>query len=85
MYGWQQLRRDIRKVRIKPYITEHLDWAKVGYDSIRGPINVAWTRDGQSVTLNVEIPDGVLAQVHVPGRGSAVAVKPGKHSFKGSL
>lgn len=74
-----------RKVRIKPYITEQLDWAKVSYDSIRGPIKVAWTRDGQSVTLDVEIPDGVLAQVHVPGRDSAVAVEPGKHSFKGSL
>jgi alpha-L-rhamnosidase len=61
-----------------------LEWARAVYRSVRGPIASAWRRSGETVELDVSIPAGVTATVHVPG-ASPVEVGPGSHRFTGAL
>lgn len=74
-----------KKIVIKPYITDKLDWAKVSYESISGKIAVSWKRDGKNVKLDVEIPEGTTAEIYVPGKDKAEKVGGGKYSYKGSM
>ena len=73
-----------RRITIKPVITDKLDWANVSYDSIQGKIAVNWKRDGEKVSLEVEIPKGATADIHVPGKETPQTVKDGKHTFEGN-
>jgi len=57
-----------------------LEWARVVYRSVRGPISSAWRRDGDELHLEVEIPPNVTGTVVVPG-GETVDVGPGRHVF----
>ena len=61
-----------------------LEWARAEYRSVRGPISSAWRRQGETLTLEVEIPANVTATVIVPG-GEPVEVGAGRHSFSGVL
>jgi alpha-L-rhamnosidase len=61
-----------------------LEWARAEYRSVRGPISSAWRRQGETLTLEVEIPPNVTATVIVPG-GEPVEVGAGRHSFSGVL
>jgi alpha-L-rhamnosidase len=55
-----------RTILIRPRPGGKLTWAKVRYDSIRGPISTQWKMDDEKFTLDVTIPAGVTAEVHVP-------------------
>jgi alpha-L-rhamnosidase len=57
-----------------------LEWARVVYRSVRGPIISAWRRAGDELHLEVEIPPNVTGTVVVPG-GETVEVGPGRHAF----
>ena len=57
-----------------------LEWARVVYRSVRGPITSAWRREGDELHLEVEIPPNVTGTVVVPG-GETVDVGSGRHSF----
>ena len=61
-----------------------LEWARVEYRSVRGTISSAWRREGDELTLEVEIPPNVTATVVVPG-GETVEVGSGRHAFSGGL
>ncbi len=43
-----------------------LDWARASYLSVRGAIEVAWTRHDDQLRLDVTVPPGAAATVHVP-------------------
>ncbi len=83
--GLKSVEPGYKKVVIKPTITDKLDWAKMSYDSVRGKIGVSWKRNGEKLSLDVEIPEGISAEIHVPGKKKAVVVGQGKHTFEGSL
>jgi alpha-L-rhamnosidase len=51
---------------IQPRPTPGLAWVKAGYDSIRGRIESQWSRDGNTLTLEVRIPPNTTATVYVP-------------------
>lgn len=51
---------------IRPVPGGRLTWARARYDSVRGPIGSAWTVTDGTLRLEVELPPGVLATVHVP-------------------
>ncbi len=70
-----------KKIVIKPHLTDKLDWAEVSYDSPRGRIYVKWTRKDEKVALKVEIPKGIAATVHVPGKTKAITAGPGVHTY----
>ncbi len=83
--GIKSVEPGYKKIVIKPYMTDQLEWANVSYDSVRGKVSVKWTREGEKVKLDVEIPPDTMAQVYVPGKENAVTVGSGKHAFIGEF
>ncbi len=64
---------------IRPYFPEDLQWVKGEYRSVRGLIRSEWKKEGNRVTLVVEIPVGATATVYANG---AHTVGSGVHRFK---
>jgi len=54
------------KIIIHPQPGGRLKWARVGYDSIRGPIESSWKLEKGKFLLDVKIPTGSTAAVHIP-------------------
>jgi alpha-L-rhamnosidase len=57
-----------------------LEWARATYRSVRGPITSAWRQDGDTFSLEVEIPPNVTATVVLPD-GETHEIGSGRRSF----
>jgi alpha-L-rhamnosidase len=66
-----------RRVVIRPVPGGGLSWAKASYPSMRGLIEAAWAVDPRGFSLDVSIPPGVVAAVHVPAPAGAVVSEGG--------
>ncbi len=64
---------------IEPCLVQELDWAEAQYKSVRGLIRSSWRRSGGKVTLTIEIPANVKANVIFGGRERVVG--GGVHEF----
>lgn len=53
------------RLRVRPR-PGPLRWARASYESVRGRIAVAWERADGRLRLDVDVPPGVEATVHVP-------------------
>ena len=51
---------------IHPYIGDELGYAKAEYNSIHGFIASGWTKDGETLILNIRVPANTTAKVYVP-------------------
>ena len=51
---------------VRPVFPEGLDWVKARYASVRGDIKVEWQRKDGRLSLNVSVPPGCRARIHVP-------------------
>ncbi len=58
------------KIIMRPQIVRDLTWAKAEYQSVRGRIRSGWKLNGNRLTLEIEIPPGCSAIVHVPADDS---------------
>ena len=65
-----------RELLVRPRPGE-LAWARASYASARGRVAVAWERDGEELRLDVEVPPGATAVVHVPTGGGSASVREG--------
>ena len=83
--GIKSLEPGFARVAIQPIVPEQLTWASVSYRSVRGLIRVEWKRAGEGVTLEVEIPLGIEADIHVPGVATVKRVEAGTHVCQGRL
>ncbi len=83
--GIKSLEPGFTRVAIRPIISEQLTWASVSYRSVKGVIRVDWKRDGDVVTVEVEIPQGIKAEIHVPGTTTVETVEAGKHVCQGKM
>ncbi|SNS43411.1 alpha-L-rhamnosidase [Actinomadura meyerae] len=54
-----------RELLIRPRPGE-LDWARAAYESVRGTVRTAWARADGELRLEVAVPPGATAIVHVP-------------------
>jgi alpha-L-rhamnosidase len=66
-----------RRVVIRPIPGGGLTWARASYASMRGPIAVAWAVDERGMSLDVSLPPGVAATVHVPAAADATVSESG--------
>jgi alpha-L-rhamnosidase len=55
------------RVRIAPLPGAGIDHAHAWHDTVRGRVDVRWSVTGREVTLDVEVPANVTAEVVVPG------------------
>jgi hypothetical protein len=67
-----------KKIIIKPAMVGDLTWASATYDSVRGRISSSWRREGARVTIDVTIPPGATAKIHVPAKSAQSVKESGK-------
>lgn len=73
-----------RRFYIHPVPGEALEWAKGGYRSINGPIEVAWRKKKGIFSLDVTIPPNTKATVVLPD-GIEHGIESGKHHFESEI
>lgn len=59
-----------RRVSVQPRHLARLEWAEAEIETVRGPLAVAWRRDGESGVLSLRVPVGTTADVMLPGAGA---------------
>ncbi len=64
--GIRALEPGYRKIQLKPYPIEGLDWVNCVYNSISGDIQSSWKRDGDRFEWEIVIPANTTAEVWVP-------------------
>jgi alpha-L-rhamnosidase len=55
-----------KKIIIKPSFVGDLNWVKTSYNSNHGEIVSNWSREGETLTMEVVIPPNTTATVYVP-------------------
>jgi alpha-L-rhamnosidase len=66
-----------KKIIIKPAIVGNLTWVKANYNSIQGNIVSQWRRNGNNLTLHVEIPANTTATIYVPAVSPETVIEHG--------
>lgn len=64
---------------IAPEFIPDLDYVTAEYDSVRGKVKSRWKRDGETITLQIDVPFGAEATVVTD---KTVNLKGGHHTFK---
>ncbi len=72
------------RVIIQPQPVAGIDWARVRYESPRGPIAIEWRRAGGRFTLSVDLPPNVTALVILPGKPGEAVLEGGRPVEKAS-
>jgi alpha-L-rhamnosidase len=69
------------KVLIEPQPGGDIRWARTSLETGHGKISVSWSRDDNgSIELDIAVPEGVTAQVQLPGT-QAQTFRGGQHRF----
>ena len=84
-----------RDIIIAPHPSKRLSWAKSTYRSVKGLTTSSWRIEGNTFTLDVEIPKGAKATIILPSSfktsptlqigNKPIKVGAGKHHFSLSL
>lgn len=69
------------RVRFEPRPGGGLEHASARYDSVRGTSSISWQRDGDRLSITVEVPAGVTGILVLPETGEEITVASGRHSF----
>lgn len=67
-----------KKIIIRPNPVEGLSWAKGKVDSMYGPIESSWRRDGGRFMLDVTIPPNTTATAYLPAKINQTITESGK-------
>ncbi|WP_250004192.1 family 78 glycoside hydrolase catalytic domain [Actinoplanes sp. M2I2] len=70
-----------RRIDVRPLPDRQLTHASARHLTPYGEASVAWRRDGGELRLEVVVPVGATATVHVPGRDQPVGVGHGRHEW----
>ncbi|GAA4012538.1 glycoside hydrolase family 78 protein [Allokutzneria multivorans] len=70
-----------RSLLVRPLLGGGLTRASAQHETPYGRASVAWQREDGTLTLDVEVPDGATATVHVPGSVTE-DVGPGQHRWQ---
>lgn len=71
------------RVRVEPCFDARLDWARAEHESPYGLIASAWRRlPSGIVEFDLQLPNGVVAEVRLAGSASPRVVSSGSHRFE---
>jgi alpha-L-rhamnosidase len=71
-----------RSLEIAPAPVGDLTHASAGYQTPLGTVSSSWTKSAHGFRLDVTVPPGATATVHLPGRDKSVhTVGSGQFSF----
>ena len=82
--GVQPIGVGYRKLVVKPAVIDSLEWVRVSIETVRGRVQSNWQRLGKSFTLEVEVPVGAEAEVHIPAAGKGEILESGVAAAKAS-
>ncbi|MGW7682691.1 family 78 glycoside hydrolase catalytic domain [Kribbella sp. NPDC054772] len=71
------------RIVVRPDARDEVNSAGIRTETIRGRVSVSWKQNGRVLTLEVQVPVGATAEVHVPSE-SAEHVDAVPRSFAGS-
>ena len=75
--GVQPVEAGFRRFIVKPAVIDSLEWVRVRIETVRGRVQSKWQRQGMTFTLEVEVPVGAEAEVHVPAAGAGGVTESG--------
>ena len=61
--------RGCDRMTVRPYLSSATDTFSCAWNTVRGEVRVSWKRVGQTVEIDVSIPEGVEAAVEAPYEG----------------
>ena len=67
-----------RAVSFRPVFPSKLDWAKAELKTVSGRVRLEWRRDGGSIRISLDVPDGARGVLSLPGRRDE-CLAPGRH------
>jgi alpha-L-rhamnosidase len=70
------------KLVIRPNPVDDLTWARGEYRSIRGLVASKWRIEGGKFQIEVQVPVGATAEVHLPARDAATVLEGDKPAGK---
>jgi hypothetical protein len=73
------------QIVVRPAYVDGVDWVKASYESMLGPIQVSWRRDGGKVKLNVAIPANASASVYLRDQADPQQVGSGSYEFDSTV
>ncbi|OUM45545.1 alpha-L-rhamnosidase, partial [Arthrobacter agilis] len=68
------------RIRIAPVPGDGIDWARTSLKTPHGTVRVEWRLDDGALTIEATVPDGVEADVILPGR-ELLGIRGGTHKF----
>ena len=74
-----------RHIIMKPIPDKRLGSIEAEYNSASGLIKSAWKFDGDTWNWSVEIPEGAVATITLPGEESSVDYEGGTYNFSKQL
>ena len=66
--GLKALEPGYKKIQLKPYPIDGLDFVNCSYESVSGRIESNWRRDGNRFEWNITIPANTEAEVWIPNK-----------------
>jgi alpha-L-rhamnosidase len=74
-----------KRFQVKPHLLGDLTSAEASLRTVRGPVRAAWKKDESCFSLEVLIPVGAVAKVHLPELyPDGVVTESGKVIWRGS-
>lgn len=69
-----------RSIVVRPDARSQVSSVSLSTDTVRGRVGVAWRQDGRSLRMDVTVPVGSTAEVHVPAESADdVTAAPSRH------
>jgi alpha-L-rhamnosidase len=80
--GVQPTEAGFRRFIVKPAVIDSLEWVRVRIETVRGRVQSKWQRQEKTFALEVQVPVGAEAEVHVPAAGAGDVFESGVPAAK---
>ena len=71
-----------KKFSIKPQFIRGIEWVKLRYDSVYGPIRVEWSCQSKTIRVEVEVPANTTACVTLPEKNGTIELGSGVYTWE---
>ena len=80
--GIRSLEPGFKKIQLKPYVIDGIDYINCSYDSMYGKIQSNWKRSGDSFEWDITIPANTTATVCIPTEDGYIEKEYGSGTYR---
>ncbi len=80
--GLELVEPGYKKFSVKPQFIRGIEWVKLRYDSVYGPIRVEWSCRDKMIRVEVEVPANTTALVTLPEKEETLELGSGVYTFE---